>query len=386
MVYIKNKYFILVGTLLAQVTIAGLYAWSVFGLAIEVERGWAADDILLAYSIAQFVFALTTLFSGRLVDARGPRLPLTIGGLLYGAGLILSSYATSPFMLVLTYGLLSGAGVGFVYVCPLSTLSKWFPNHIGLVNGLSVAVFGGGSIVFKEVITKLLLHNNVSQALLSVGILSTILILIGAVFSNNPKEFKKSTSSMSSNDYTTRQMITSSTFHIMFIMYFLAVIPGLLVLGAAKNIAIEIAGLEGMLASGVITLLALSNAASRLVSGALSDKFKTLHVLQLAFVITFISLVILSFSVNKGWFYVGVIGVAIGYGGFLALFPMMTNQQFGNFLYASNYGVMFQAYGLAALAGIVIKSIVGSFTTTFALAAACSIIGLGLSFLLKKES
>ncbi len=33
----QNKYVVLAGALLAQVTIAGLYAWSIFGTAIERE-------------------------------------------------------------------------------------------------------------------------------------------------------------------------------------------------------------------------------------------------------------------------------------------------------------------------------------------------------------
>jgi len=66
----QKKYFVLIGALLAQVTIAGLYAWSMFGTAIERETGWSGDEILLTYSIAQFVFAFATIFSGKLVDIK----------------------------------------------------------------------------------------------------------------------------------------------------------------------------------------------------------------------------------------------------------------------------------------------------------------------------
>lgn len=40
---IKNKYLVLIGALLAQVTIAGLYAWSIFGTALQTEYGWSSD-------------------------------------------------------------------------------------------------------------------------------------------------------------------------------------------------------------------------------------------------------------------------------------------------------------------------------------------------------
>ncbi len=384
--YVKNKYLVLAGVLLAQVTIAGLYAWSIFGTAIQDERGWGADEILFTYALAQFVFAFSTLFSGRLVDKKGPRPALVIGGLLYGGGLILSSFTTSPFMLYITYGVLTGAGVGFVYVCPLSTLIKWFPNNKGMITGLSVGIFGGGSIIFKEVISKFLVGSDVSGAFLYLGLISVILILIGAVLTNNPEGFVKKSTEKNEEDYTTGEMIKTPKFFKTWFMYWLAVIPGLLVLGAAKNIGIEVAGLDATSAAEIISILAISNAGSRLVSGTLSDKFGVLNVLKAVFVITVVSLLSLSFLADiKPMFYFGLIGVAVGYGGFLALFPTFINQEFGSFRYASNYGVIYQAYGLAALSGIFIKTAVGSFTNTFIISAMASAIGLILSFCIKER-
>jgi len=383
---VKNKYLVLVGALLAQVTIAGLYAWSIFGTALQTENGWSSDETFFPYALAQFVFAFSTLLSGRIVDKHGPRPALAIGGLLYGGGLILSSFVNTPSMLYLTYGVITGAGVGFVYVCPLSTLIKWFPKYRGMITGLSVGVFGGGSIIFKEVLSTWLLTNTVSEVFLKLGLISLVLILAGAVLTNNPVGYVKTAAKKGENDFTTGEMVKTTKFKITWVMYWLAVIPGLLVLGAAKNIGIEVAGLEASVAGGIISILALANAGSRLVSGTLSDKVGTLNMLKVVFVITIISLLSLSFITgNTIVFYLGAAGVAVGYGGFLALFPTFTNQEFGSFRYASNYGVIYQAYGLAALTGIFIKRMAGSFTTTFIISAIAAAIGLGLSFTIKER-
>lgn len=386
MIKTKNKYLVLAGALLAQLTIAGLYAWSIFDTAIQSERGWSANEVFLTYAIAQFVFAFSTIFSGRLVDKKGPKITIIIGGLLYGGGLVLSSFATTPFMLYVTYGVLVGSGVGFVYVCPLSTLIKWFPKNKGMITGLSVSVFGGGSIIFKEVISKLLNGSDVSSAFLSLGLISTFIIIFGAQFVSLPEGFEKKASVKDEGDYTTSEMVKEPKFYKIWFMYWLAVIPGLLVLGAAKNIGLEVAGLNALAAGGLISILAISNAGSRLISGTLSDKFGTLNVLKAVFVITILSLLSLGFLAQyKPMFYFGVIGVAVGYGGFLALFPTFTNQQFGSYRYASNYGVIYQAYGLAALSGIFIKSISGSYTNTFIISAIAATFGLVLSFLIKER-
>lgn len=386
MYMIKNKYIVLIGVLLAQVTIAALYAWSILGSALQTEHGWSGDETFFPYALAQFVFALTTLLSGRLVDRKGPRTALVIGGLLYGGGLILSSFAASPTMLLLTYGIIAGAGVGFVYVCPLSTLIKWFPKNRGMITGLSVAVFGGGSILAKSVISNLLTSNSISETFFKIGLISMGLILVGAIFSNNPAGYTKKATEKAESDYTTKEMVKTKKFKLTWVMYWLAVIPGLLVLGAAKNIGIEVAGLDETAAASIITLLAIANASSRLISGTLSDKIGTLNVLRISFVITIGSLLSLSLiSGSTIVFFLGAAGVAAGYGGYLALFPTFTNQEFGSYRYGSNYGVVYQAYGLAALTGILIKRLAGSYTTTFILSAVASTIGLAIAFMIKER-
>lgn len=383
----KKKYLVLLGALLAQLTIAGLYAWSIFGIAIETETGWSGDEILLTYSIAQFVFAFSTILSGRIVDQKGPRLTITIGGILYGGGLILSSFATSPIMLYLTYGVIVGAGVGFVYVCPISTLVKWFPDRKGMIIGLSVAVFGGGSIIFKEVISLLLSGADVSGAFMKLGLISAAIIIFGAQLVSLPKGYEKETLVKAPSDFTTIEMVKTAKFYKTWFMYWLAVIPGLLVLGAAKNIGLQVAGLGEDAAASIISILAISNASSRLISGTLSDKLGTLNVLKGIFVITILALLSLGFLASTPvMFYAGVIGVAVGYGGFLALFPTFTNQQFGSFQYGANYGVVYQAYGLAALSGIFIKSVAGSYTNTFIVSAIAACFGLGIAFLVSERS
>lgn len=381
----KNKYLVLIGVLLAQLTIAALYAWSILSVAIIKETSWTENEVLIAYFIAQFVFAFSTIFSGRLVDQKGPRFTLIIGGLLYGGGLVLSSFATTPLMLYITYGILSGAGVGFVYVCPLTTLIKWFPHHKGAITGLSVAVFGGGSILFKEYIGMLLKNYNVSHTFLVLGITSFLVIIIGAIFVGFPDGYKNEYAIKTETDYSTSEMIKTNRFKKIWIMYYLAVIPGLLVLGAAKNIGLN-ANLSYVAAASLISILALSNATSRLISGALSDRFGPLVVLKGMFMMTIISLLLIGTLSNLlVFFYIGMIGIAIGYGGFLSIFPTLTNIEFGAYRYGAHYGIMFQAYGLAALSGIILLSVSGSYIIIFLISAFSGFIGLIISTTIKKK-
>ena len=62
----------------------------------------------------------------------GPRIADIAGGVLYGVGVFLASFAEENYVsLWLTYGLLAGLGLG--YIVPLQTLPKWFlPRAAGV--------------------------------------------------------------------------------------------------------------------------------------------------------------------------------------------------------------------------------------------------------------
>lgn len=380
-----KRYFVLFGALGAQLTIASLYAWSILNNAIFLEYGWDYDTVLATYAIAQFVFAFSTIFSGKLIDTKGPKINLFIGALLFGFGLILSSYATSPYHLYFSFGLLCGVGVGFVYVVPLTTLLKWFPTKKGLITGIAVSVFGGGSILFKELITYLLTKHSVSTTFIILGIVSMITILIGSFLIALPEKSQTKKIKKTKSDFTSKEMFQTLTFKKTWITFFLAVIPGMLLLGAAKDIGLS-NNMSIKSAANLITILAISNAASRIIVGYLSDKFGILRMLRLTLISTVLSLFFISFfNSNLIVFYVSIIGIIFAYGGFLILFPAWVNDRFGIYRFGSNYGIVFQAYGLAALAGILIKALAGSYTNTFIVSSIAGVVALLISYTLSDE-
>ena len=138
----------LVGGGLLNVALGTYYAWSVFVPALEHEFGWSRTQTSLVPTIDMVMLASMFLVAGFLQERIGPRRVAMTGGILFSLGLLLASWIQSLPMLYLTWGLLVGAGLGFGYLAPITVGSKWFPNHRGLVNGLAIAIFAGGSGVF----------------------------------------------------------------------------------------------------------------------------------------------------------------------------------------------------------------------------------------------
>lgn len=382
-----NRWKVVFGAVLLQVCLGAIYSWSLFNQPLMDKFGWSKSEVVMTYSIAIFVFAFSTLFSGRLQDKIGPRKVATIGGVMYGGGLILASFATSLPMLYFSYGVLGGAGVGFAYVCPLSTCVKWFPDRKGFITGIAVGAFGAGSLVFKSVIQYFLKASDVSLTFLFLGIIYLSLVVIGAQFLKLPPVIKSSSSSSLKKNYGVKDMMSQKSFYLIWFMFMLGCMPGLLVIGLAKDIGIEMVKLTPATAANAVGLIALFNAGGRLAWGTVSDKLGRVQVVLIMFIITAISLLTLSIlKLNLALFFVCLAGIAFSYGGFLAVFPTLTGEFYGVNNLGANYGVVYQAYGIAALIGPIIKGNSSDFNQTFMIAALCAVVGGIMTVVLKSLS
>lgn len=381
-----RRFFVVLGAVLIQICLGAIYSWSLYNQPLSDLYGWDKDAIVMAYSIAIFIFAFTTIFSGRLYDKIGPKKVAAIGAIFYGLGMILSAFATELWMLYITYGVLAGIGVGFAYVSPLSTCVKWFPKHKGFITGIAVGAFGSGSLVFKTLIQVLLDTVGVSQTFIVLGVLFMITVLIGATLLKLPEKPENQINKSDDLDITLRDMIKTKHFYYLWVMYLLATMPGLLVIGLAKDIGVELVGLSPVTASGAVGVIALFNAGGRLIWGTLSDRFGRVRVIVIIFVLTIIALLVKALiPLNQVAYYACLIGLAFSFGGFLSVFPAIISELFGVKHLGANYGIIFQAYGIAALIGPMIKSASTGYTQTFLVAAGFALGGLILTFLLRAQ-
>lgn len=144
-----NRWLVVIGALLIQVSLGAVYIDSVFKPALSAKfPTWSATDLALPSQLILAFFALGVIFAGMVQDRIGPRIVATVGGLMLGAGLIIAAYAQGLRMFTLAFSGLGGLGIGTAYVCPIATCVKWFPDKRGMITGLAVAGFGAGALVF----------------------------------------------------------------------------------------------------------------------------------------------------------------------------------------------------------------------------------------------
>src|SRR5262249_33952289 len=164
---------VLVGGGLLNVALGTYYAWSVFVPALEREFGWTRPQTSLVATIDMVMLASMFMVAGFLQDRIGPRTVAMIGGLLFSAGLFLASFTQSLGMLYLTWGVIVGAGLGFGYSAPIAVGSRWFPDRLGIVNGLAIGIFAAGSGIFGPLATGLVA---------AIGWRATFRVLAGVFF------------------------------------------------------------------------------------------------------------------------------------------------------------------------------------------------------------
>jgi len=160
-------------------------------------------------------------FGGRIMERIGPRLLALGGGLIVGLGWILSSFATSIWMLVLTYGVIAGSGVGLVYGCPVAMRARWFPDRKGLAVGLMLAGFGGSA---------------------------------GAA----------------DGDIDGARMLKTHTFWGLFLCYTIGCLAGLMAIGISKPVGSDLIKIASGTATSLVGVFALFNAVGRPLFGWLA--------------------------------------------------------------------------------------------------------------------
>ena len=187
---LESKRWLIAGAaIVMQLCLGTVYAWSVFKIPLMKAHGWSDFEVSSTMMILMAVIGVSAAFGGTLVDKKGPRFVATIGGILFGSGVLLAGYADqvgSLFLLYLGFGIIGGLGNGFGYVTPIATLIRWFPDKRGLITGLAVMGFGAGAFFMGKIAPGMVNDMGVAQTFYIWGVIFLIVVTGCAQFYKNP--------------------------------------------------------------------------------------------------------------------------------------------------------------------------------------------------------
>ncbi len=376
-----------------------LYTWSIFKGAIsesiatggEGAFNWSAASINDPYAVACLVFAAAMILAGKLQDKFGPRLTVMIGGLLVGAGFLWVSQTTDYWSWVLGFGVLAGMGIGFGYSAATPPALKWFPPaKTGLIAGIVVSGFGLASVYIAPLAQYLLGAYGLHKSMLIFGVAFTIVVCaLGMLVSNPPKGYvaaapAKSTTKAAAKpapavDMTPSQLLGSGKFYVLWIAFFIGAGAGLMVIGSVAGMAKQSMGHMAFLA---VAIMAIGNAAGRIVAGLVSDRIgrgPTLTIMLLFQAVLMFAAIPVMGSSSAVVLTLLATFIGFNYGTNLALFPSFAKDLWGLKNFGMNYGLLFSAWGIGAFILVrlaeMLKASTGSFTAGFAVAGVMLAVG-----------
>ncbi|MBI2874027.1 MAG: MFS transporter [Firmicutes bacterium] len=368
------------------------FGFGLFITPLVEEFGWGYSEVALSLSLFALISGLLQPLIGELVDRWGGGAIMTIGTLLMGAALALSSFVHDLWQLYLTLGVL--AGIGFSGLTAVSTgavLNAWFPERRGTALGISSAGVNTGQLLLGPLVGFLILSVGWRSSFLLIGIpLALVLAPIAwlgtrARYPQNPEPSGRSSPAGGGGDGLGGGVLRDAfrrddfrrlalgLFGCGFLMQMIfTFLPTMVLLwGGTKAL--------GGIAVGVLGGCAILGS---MLSGTLSDRYPRRTVLALIYFAR-IPLVVLALSVHSLWALM-VFAVGMGLMGFgtVGLTSALTADQFGTGSFGRVYAFIFLSHQVGAFLGTYLGGLALDLTGSFTIPLiAGMIISMGSGFL-----
>jgi OFA family oxalate/formate antiporter-like MFS transporter len=339
------------------------------------------------------------IFAGRWQDKIGPRYVAMLGGIIFGLGLVLSSFVHTYGLMLITFGLVGGIGIGLGYSATTPPSIKWFPPaKKGLITGIVVSGVGLAAVYMSPLTNYLLKHISIQQTFLTLGIGTIVLVsLLAQILTNPPAGYvpaaaaastvsKAKSAPSSRRDLDWHEMLRTGQFYQLWLMFVLSASAGLLIIGNITLIAQDQVP-QWDKAFLLVMVVAIFNTCGRFVSGFLSDRIGRSNTMILAFVLQAINMFMFTHYRTPELLLFGSGFTGLCYGTIFTLFPAATADFYGVRNLGVNYGTLFTGFGVAGVTGSVlggkVRDLFGSYSYAFITCGAMLLAGAVLAFFLK---
>jgi OFA family oxalate/formate antiporter-like MFS transporter len=398
---VKNRWLIAASAVGIHISIGAVYAYSVLKKPLLEELGWSFTQTAWAFSIAILFLGLSASFLGRKVEKMGPRKSGMLAASFYGAGLILSGLAMqtgSIYLFYFGYGVISGIGLGVGYICPVSTLVKWFPDRRGLATGLAIMGFGFGALLASSIIQYLIATLGLATSFYILGTVYFAVMMSSAQYLAPPPEGwapagfheqqesgKKIKADLA--QLTSIEALSTPRFYYLWLMLFINVTCGIAVISIASPLSQEIAGLTPVMAAAMVGAMGLFNGLGRIGWASFSDIIGRPMTYTAFFAIQIVAFFLLPQTTNSYLFQGLVFLILTCYGGGFASIPAYIGDIFGTKNLSAIHGNILTAWAAAGLVGpqlaAYVRKSTGSYEQTLYIFAALFVVALFISIVIQ---
>jgi MFS transporter, OFA family, oxalate/formate antiporter len=349
----EQKHLLMIlSSILMMLLMGTVYTYSVFRYHIEIKYQVGTFLSGLPYMTSLFFYALSMMISGRLLKPSRLRRFVFIGTVLIASGWLISSLSNQFILLIFSYGVLIGTGVGMVYGVPIYMVQKLYPNKSGLMTGIILLGFGMSPLITAPLASFLIQNTSLQTTFLIFSILF-VLIQLPLSYLFILKEY----SDFKSVVIEKLPHEKLRPFKRIYGLFVIATTIGLMMIGLSYQIGKVHYGFDAKDVTMSLSLFAILNGIARPIFGKLMDKKGFIFsVLLSLFLISVASVVGL---INRGQnlaLYIISFGLFwFNLGAWLAIVPATIKEFYGIKQYSKKYGIMFTAYGIGSIIGSLIS-------------------------------
>jgi OFA family oxalate/formate antiporter-like MFS transporter len=352
-----SRWIRLAAAVTAMIMIGNLqYAWTLFVQPIMSATGWKLSQVQWGFTFFIAVMTWSMPLSGWLIDRIGPRVFMSLAGVLCAVGWGSLGQARTLTEFYALYSL-AGLGNAFVYCCSIAVALKWFPDKRGLASGLIAGGYGSGAALFIPIFSHLIHVTGYRSTFVYTGVGLGLMVLIAGQFLEYPPRDSvmayapvKPNVRRHGEEFNSWEMLRTPQFYILYIVMLMVGIGGLMssaqVAPIARNFRIGATAV-----TVVLSLNPIANGLARFFWGWVSDHMGRERTMSVAFFLQALFLLSVVTLGRRGdvWFAASMALVFFTWGELYVLFPAVVADMFGARNAASNYSILYSTKGLASV-------------------------------------
>lgn len=404
----KRYFYALCGTLILLV-VGLVYSWSVIGKTIAASYpSWSQKTLSTTFTVTIATFCIGGFLAGLLAKKISARVFIILAGIFYALGFMVASMATTPFILYLGFGVLSGLGTGFAYNAVMGTISAWFPDKQGLISGILLMGFGFSSFIVGKLFAYLAPADGTDtwrMVFKAFGITIFVLLFIFSFGVKKPGEkdvkelselasnkvFNKAVENAGDNEFETKEMLKKPVFWFYYLWAILLSAAGLALVSQASGIATEvIPNLSGGAVATIVGMISILNGLGRVIFGIIYDRFSFRIAMILDMAVLILAALMLYIALKQGSMGLLIVGFLMGgaaYGGVTPTNSAITNDFFGKKNFALNFSLINTNLMIASFSSIIAGNLYDrthSYVSTIIMMVVLTVVGFLFSILVRR--
>jgi MFS family permease len=325
------------------------YSFAAFFENFAQEFSAQRADVSWIFGLCGLVYFVLGALGGLLADRWGPRVVCMVGMALISAGLFWTSFAQSLSSIYISYGVMVGLGIAFVYTPSIAAVQPWFTKQRGLASGVASSGVGAGTLLVPLAVSYLLIAVTWREALqiMAMGVL--FLGLAAAFFLKRAPSSNAGVAGQISG-MTLKEALRTPSFKWLY-MGALFGSPVMFIPFAHISAAARDSGVTDSQAVALVGLIGIGSLVGRFAIGWLADRLgrvKTLMLMQCAMGLSYLIWAIASQQLA---FSVFAVVFGLSYGSIVSLLPAICMDLFGGRAVSAIIGTLYTGAALGNLLG-----------------------------------